>query len=292
MGIWAEIKYALNSTLGTSSFKPLNTLITDFITSKTTTITDHVTNERKTITDHVTAKVSDCETNVKKAVSSSETSIQQLITSETSDVELHVTSQTNTVKSRLEEMKFQPMRVITATTTFTPEKTGKYKVICVGKGGNGSSYASVTSVGGGAGGVSIKTLELSSATNYSITISTTASFSNILSAVGGGDASGTTVGTGGTASGGDYNYIGGSGEKVEVSHTSGKGGSVGVYISELTRSINTVIPNISTSNDVIIGWYGDSILKYGAGAPGSMSMSGRGDSVSGLPACVIIIPLA
>lgn len=29
MGVWAEIKYALNSTLGTSSFKPLNELLED-----------------------------------------------------------------------------------------------------------------------------------------------------------------------------------------------------------------------------------------------------------------------
>lgn len=287
MGIWAEIKHALNSTLGTSSFKPLNTLITDHVTSKTTTITDHVT-----------SKVSASETNVKNHVTSETTGVETHVTTKVSasetNVKNHVTSETNTVKSRLEEMKFQPMRVITSTTTFTPEKTGKYKVICVGKGGNGSSYASTTSVGGGAGGVSIKTLELSSATSYSITISTTgASFSNILSAVGGSNADGTTIGTGGTASGGDYNYTGGNGSKTNSSAIiSANGGSVGVYLSELSRLMSTVIPNPYTTNDVIIGWYGSSILNYGAGAPGSVSNSGGGPSIQGLPACVIIIQLA
>lgn len=34
MGIWAEIKYALNSTLGTSGFKSLDKLISDKISEK------------------------------------------------------------------------------------------------------------------------------------------------------------------------------------------------------------------------------------------------------------------
>lgn len=34
MGIWAEIKHALNNTLGTTSFKPLNTIITDHTTNE------------------------------------------------------------------------------------------------------------------------------------------------------------------------------------------------------------------------------------------------------------------
>ena len=36
MGFWADIKYALNSTLGTSDFKPLNTLIIDAIKGQRT----------------------------------------------------------------------------------------------------------------------------------------------------------------------------------------------------------------------------------------------------------------
>lgn len=59
MGIWAEIKHALNSTLGTANFKSLNTLITDHVTSETTGVESHVT-----------TKVSACETNVKSHVTS------------------------------------------------------------------------------------------------------------------------------------------------------------------------------------------------------------------------------
>lgn len=33
MGVWREIKHALNNTLGTSNFKPLNTLVTEGLTS-------------------------------------------------------------------------------------------------------------------------------------------------------------------------------------------------------------------------------------------------------------------
>lgn len=52
MGVWAEIKHALNNTLGTTSFKPLNTIVTEqataiknLVTSETTGVETHVTNK-------------------------------------------------------------------------------------------------------------------------------------------------------------------------------------------------------------------------------------------------------
>ena len=84
MGVWAEIKHALNSTLGTSSFKPLNTLITDYITTKASELTTHITTQA---------------TGVKTAIGTTETNVKSHITTETTGVETHVTSQATTIKN-------------------------------------------------------------------------------------------------------------------------------------------------------------------------------------------------
>ena len=90
MGIWAEIKHALNSTLGTTSFKPLNTLITDHITTK---IGATETN--------VKSAIGTTETNIKTHTTSEATAIKNLVTSETTGVESHVTTKTNETKTHV-----------------------------------------------------------------------------------------------------------------------------------------------------------------------------------------------
>ena len=110
-----------------------------------------------------------------------------------------------------------PMRIITTSTTYTPEKTGIYKVICVGAGGKsggatGSSMSGVYGDSGGGGGVAIKTLKLLSSESYNITVGSSASFSNILTATSGGNGAKNSPGSGGTATGGDYNFSGGNGK--------------------------------------------------------------------------------
>lgn len=202
------------------------------------------------------------------------------------------------IDEQLRDMKYNPIRVITATGTFTPERTGLYKVICVGAGGSGKRYAYtdggtyIQANGGGAGGVAIKTLRLDSSITYDVTVSTTSSFSNILTATKGGAAGNSSAGTGGTASGGDYNFSGGSGVRTEsstpnISKSQGLGGSVGVVITDLSRDY---IVAVSDGYTICCG---TSVLKYGAG--GSVVLKGTASSdsieISPLPGAVIIIPI-
>ena len=147
------------------------------------------------------------------------------------------------LNEQMRDMKYNPMRVITSSMSYTPEKTGLYKVICVGAGGGSktsvsgnASYAYINS--GGAGGVAIKTIRLTAGTTYSVTVSTTASFGTMLTATAGEtpDNDNFYSASGGIASGGDYNYTGGKGtnSKNIVSSTDTiKGGDVGVFISDL-----------------------------------------------------------
>lgn len=209
------------------------------------------------------------------------------------------------LNEQLRDLKFQPIKIITATGTYTPEKTGTYRVICVGAGGNGASTctsaAYYTSSSGGGGGVSIKTLKLLSSSSYNVTVGTTASFSygsNSITATAGGNASsGTgsaTGGTGGTASGGDYNYPGNAGTGSKGHKIFNAPGSVGVYIGDLSRSTSAWLTVVDTCFELK---YGDSILGYGGSGNGfayyKTSTSGDYAAVltTGLPAAVIIIPL-
>lgn len=77
MGIWSGIKYALNNTLGTSSFKPLNKIITDAETA----IKSLVTTETTGVETHVTSQA----TSVKTAITTSETNIKNHVTSAIKD---------------------------------------------------------------------------------------------------------------------------------------------------------------------------------------------------------------
>ena len=208
------------------------------------------------------------------------------------------------LNEQLRDMKFRPMRIITATGTYTPEKTGKYMVICVGAGGEGSARATSTSQygsSGGGGGVAVKTLTLSKSTAYNVTVGTTASFtfnaSTIITATS-GNSSSSTGGTGGTASGGDSNYTGTSGSSTSYDFTAPMGGSVGVAISELTRSpapVFTTLTYESGESTPVTLQHGDCILNYGGGGTGAYMYNGSSDSqtykTTGKSAAVIIVPL-
>ena len=202
-----------------------------------------------------------------------------------------------TLNEQLRELNCSPIEVIEETTSYKPSKTGLYRVICVGAGGTGWSgninNFDDRAVSGGGGGVSVKDLKLSASTSYSVTISTTASFGNILTATAGETgtkthASDKTAPVGGTASGGDYNFNGLLGEVALNDNTPAKGGSVGVAIAELTRSI------VMADNFYSQLIYGDSILRYGGGAPAVESdtdIATMQFNPQGLPAAVLIIPL-
>ena len=202
---------------------------------------------------------------------------------------------TKPLNEQLRDMKYQPIRIITATGTFTPEKTGLYKVICVGAGGKGyANSGSTDGVSGGAGGVAIKTLRLLSTVSYDVTVSTTASFAYdgtaITATSGTKGTSSNNGGAGGTASGGDYNYPGGAGDDDGSSGVSATPGSVGVHLDGLSRSMSTWV---TLSGNVCELRYGDNILGYGGGGngvyiSGSTSVS---STTEGLPAAVIIVPI-
>ena len=213
------------------------------------------------------------------------------------------------LNEQMRDMKFQPIRIITATGTFKPEKTGLYKVICVGAGGNGEKYGSSGAnvhyiASGGGGGVAIKTLRLLSTTSYNITVGTTASFthgSGSLTAVAGsdGDAAGEKPGKGGTASGGDLNYTGTDGSYLYVNSSKNHQicptpGSVGVFISDLSRKVESTWVTLVNANGACQIRYGDSILGYGGGGSGVgdyYSTSAVSQVLAGLPAAVIIAPI-
>lgn len=166
------------------------------------------------------------------------------------------------------------------TISFTPDKSGYYKIIAIGAGGVGdgtrladNDYRVCT---GGSGGVAIKTMKLLSSQSYTISFTYGAanvSFNNILSATRGtdGDARNRDPGSGGTASGGDFNYNGISGQYIGES-ASLTGPGVGVFIPGLSQRESGS---------------GNSIFGYGNG--GSYSYS-DGSGYTG-PAAVLILPL-
>lgn len=197
------------------------------------------------------------------------------------------------LNEQIRDIKCLPMRVFTANGTYTPEKTGLYKVICVGAGATGTVRSNVSPFyvcGGGGGGVAIKTLRLLSSQSYSITVSTTASFSNVLSATAGSTGGyNSTIGThnaaGGTASGGDYNFSGETVPYKEGKDNIVNGGSVGVNITELSRNY------VFTGNSGVRLIQGDCLLKYGGGGAAAYDINNLVSTAPGFPACVIIIPI-
>lgn len=222
------------------------------------------------------------------------------------------------LNEQLRDLKFQEMTIITSTTTYRPNKTGLYKVICVGAGGDGKSHLSTSypySASGGGGGVAVKTLRLHSNTNYNVTVTKVASFvydSNIILTANPGliaeDSS--TVGTGGSAYGGDNNYNGSDGQIHNDIMVSPIPGGVGVCIQGLYNTpihmscplqINTASSNnqVNSAITYVTLCYGDSVLGYGGGGTAIVSNLVKHSTsypnieahLTGKPACVIIVPL-
>ena len=77
------------------------------------------------------------------------------------------------LNQQIREMQYIGSYVFTSSTTFTPDKSGYYKVIVVGAGGAndevGHGYDAIYA-SGGAGGVAIKNMHLLSTQEYTIDI--------------------------------------------------------------------------------------------------------------------------
>lgn len=191
------------------------------------------------------------------------------------------------LNEQLQDQKCLPMRVITATGTYTPEKTGLYKVICVGAGAKGTTATNASSImvvkAGSGGGVAIKNIRLESTSTYNVTVSTTASFGNIMSATGASSSSSDPIP--GTATGGDYNFDGEKGLSGTGKNTYLRGASVGVHITELSRSYVMM-----TSSNLILT-SGECLLAYGGGGLAAYDINNTTHTSLGFPAAIIIIPL-
>lgn len=185
---------------------------------------------------------------------------------------------------QMRDNRFLPARIIESTQDFVVERSGWYKIICVGAGGD--SYLTVnTKYTGGAGGVSISTKHLNSGESIQV------SFDNGsvsvpqygMTASVGEDAKISRGGYGGTASGGDDNYTGQNGKKAsDASNNNGAG--VGVYIPELNIQN---IESVTTEDGVETVGLGFNILGYGRSATIASSY-GADESTRGGSACIII----
>ena len=286
---WAEV-FKINSNMT----KPLNTLISELISGLTTlvnTVNTNVTNT-KTQVGTVNTTVNTINTTT-GTINTNVNSVKTTV----GDIKTSVAS----LGTQMRDAKCIPYRVITTTGTYVPEKTGTYMVICVGAGGDGGSE-SASNVkgggGGGGGGVAIKTLRLIKTGSYAVTVSTTASFTynsnTIITATSGGRGYYDRESSGGTASGGDYNFNGTGGDNTYSAAQAPMPGSVTATIVGLTRTPQPYIGTLGSSR-VISFTFGESILDYGGGGTGAgyyASSSDNGEyATAGKKAAIVIIPL-
>lgn len=164
------------------------------------------------------------------------------------------------------------------TTTFTIPETGYYKIICVGAGGSAAALQSSTTSGadtttcysGGAGGVAIKTKRMVKNESLSITISIEGEAScDGMTATAGSNGSSAGA-SGGTATGGQYNYIGNSGNVAHSTSssagTSANGGSVGCIIPGIMSRDDINLRYSLDNNSVFFAHSGWGFLGHGGGA--------------------------
>ena len=202
---------------------------------------------------------------------------------------------------QIRDMKYLGSYLLTSSGNFSVSKSGWYKVIVVGAGGNNYTYwngSYYTIYTGGSGGVAISTLYLDKNNLCEITVhndnynnaSGSYEFSyngSIISAHNGTTSTSTAEnqrGKGGSAVGGDFNYKGIDGS---VYTTNAIGTDVGVFIPELMK-VKTAMGSLGDASAIAIS--GNGILGYGCG---SGTYADRNLSVSTPKAdgCVLIIPL-
>ena len=203
------------------------------------------------------------------------------------------------LNKQMRDNRFLPARIIESSQDFVVERSGWYKIICVGAGGEGEFRSNVQERrSGGAGGVAIsaKLLNKDDVIPISISQGTTTIQSFGMIAEKGGDATSTKSGSGGNAYGGDENYAGLDGKPANE-YNNNNGAGVGVYIPELSfrnltqtvhydESYNYNAVNATLTIAPSILGYGHSSTQYSGDSPSSSYL----ESYSG-PAACIIIPL-
>lgn len=197
------------------------------------------------------------------------------------------------LNEKLIEFSFPQIYVFSNSTTFTPPKNGLYKIICIGAGNSPSQ----DTVSGAAGGVAIKTQELSSASSYSISIANGAVFNNAIYGNGATQLSSAYNYrcVGGTALGGDFNFAGGDGvyRYRPVDGTYDNGASVGVFLHGISDKYAYTLKTPRDADDPVTLYGGHGILGFGSGEAYA-SIYSNGYYVARSPhgnAGVIIIPL-
>lgn len=189
---------------------------------------------------------------------------------------------------QLREMKFLGSYLFTSGSSFRPNKSGWYKIIVVGGGGDSRVVSQYDRCEiGASGGVVISTRKLSPSVSYSIVVTTINSIftyneSDIMKATRGSNYA---SGIGGTAEGGDYQYNGLNGFSQTRGNTEGQ--NVGVYIPGISEKAISVGGDVTDGMATVNSGYG--ILGYGASPGASANPTVVGTSRD--TGCVLIVPL-
>lgn len=189
------------------------------------------------------------------------------------------------------ELAYVGLYLFTSNTVFTPDKSGWYKIIVVGKGGESRTGATnnPTRDVGASSGVVVAVRNLSSLGSYTIGVnnsdsSFTYNADDVMTAGAGGDYN---TGVGGTASGGDFRYRGVDGCRYSAAGDAYVGHDTGVFIPGLSARCSGICSSLDYGTAFVESGYG--ILGFGASAGVSLYPTGTGPHKS--TGCVIVIPL-
>ncbi|WP_206460482.1 hypothetical protein [Anaerovorax sp. IOR16] len=147
-----------------------------------------------------------------------------------------------TITEQIQSMSTQSI-LATKNETFIVPISGNYRITCIGRGGNGASGKKATALsgkrttdqhtasggeGGGGGGAAQSVIHLEAGQNIVITVNdAVSSFGNLLTATAGANATETSIGVGGTASGGNVFNSNGANGGEHASTLGGNGGTAG-----------------------------------------------------------------
>lgn len=285
MGIWAAVKYALNSTLGTTYFNPLDNFVSAKLMCRgkvgTTFTVTSKENLCKTLTAVITEDSFDVDTsnNIKMEIIpiplglySVKIELQGLTTTE--DIEITEAGRPYYLTYNLVTL----LQRFTAAGTFTIPSTGSLDLLLSAAGGGGgggaSRYSSSGGGGGGGGGAAVylQKINKSAGTSINITI-------GIAGSAGRGGNSG---GDGGTTVVGDIvTLVGGRGGSGSYSQNAngGEGGASGGIGGGSGGNGGASGSNSGESGDPGVAGKGGN-AGYGGGGGGSLGDGGNGGNSS------------